>query len=141
MTDVVAETLVPRRFNVLLLSAFAALALVLAAVGIYGVVSYSVVQRTREIGIRVALGARRADVLRLVTGEGLRLAAVGVGAGLLAAAAAARVLTTLLFEVQPTDALTYLAAAAFLVLVAAAASLLPAWRATRMAPVTPLRMD
>ena len=141
MADVVAETVTQPRFNVLLLSGFAALALVLAAVGIYGVVSYSVVQRTREIGIRMALGATRADVLRLVTGEGLRLAAVGVVAGLVAAAAAARVLTTLLFEVRPTDAFTYLYAAALLVLVAAIASLVPAWRATRVAPVSALRME
>jgi putative ABC transport system permease protein len=134
MTDVVAETVAQPRFNVTLLS-------VLAAVGIYGVISYSVAQRTKEIGIRMALGASRRDVLRLVTGEGLRLAVAGVVAGLAGAAATARVLATLLFEVQPTDAGTYAAASAFLVLVALAASLVPAWRATRVAPVSALRAE
>ena len=125
----------------MLLSALAGLALVLAAVGIYGVISYSVAQRTKEIGIRMALGADRADVIRLVTGESLRLAAMGVGAGLLGAAASARVLATLLFEVQPMDAATYASAAGFLVLVALAASAVPAWRATRVAPASALRAE
>jgi putative ABC transport system permease protein len=141
MSDVIAETVAQPRFNVLLLSAFALLALLLAAVGIYGVVSYSVVQRTREIGVRMALGATRGDVLRLVTGEGVRMAALGVAIGLLGAVASARLLTALLFEVKPTDAATYLSAALFLVLVAAAASVIPAWRATRVAPVTALHTD
>jgi putative ABC transport system permease protein len=141
MADVIAETVVQPRFNVLLLSAFALLALLLAAVGIYGVVSYSVVQRTREIGVRMALGATRGDVLRLVTGEGVRLAAFGVAAGLLGAAASARLLQALLFEVRPIDAATYAAAALFLLLVAAAASLVPAWRATRVAPVAALNVE
>jgi putative ABC transport system permease protein len=141
MAAVVAEAVAQPRFNVMLLSAFAGLALLLAAVGIYGVISYSVVQRTKEIGIRMALGAGPGDVLRLVTGEGLRLAAMGVVVGLFAAAAAARLLTTLLFEVRPTDALTYAAAAGFLVTVALAASAVPAWRATRVAPVSALRAE
>jgi putative ABC transport system permease protein len=141
MSDVIAGTVTQPRFNVVLLSALATLALALAAVGIYGVISYSVAQRTREIGIRMALGADRADVLRLVTGEGLRLAAVGVIAGLLGAAAAARVLATMLFEVTATDAATYAAAAAFLLLVALAASAVPAWQATRVAPVSALRAE
>ena len=141
MTEVVADTVAQPRFNVLLLSAFATLALVLAAVGIYGVVSYSVAQRTREIGIRMALGATPGHVLRLVTGEGLRLALAGVLVGLAGAAAATRVLTTLLFEVRPTDLVTHVGAAALLVLVAAAASALPALRATRVAPVSALRME
>jgi predicted permease len=141
MTELVSERVAQPRFNMLLLSALAALALALAAVGIYGVVSYSVVQRTREIGIRVTLGASRSDVLRLVAGEGVRLAALGVAAGLLGAAAASRALTTLLFEVRPTDARTYGLAAAFLVLVAFCASLLPALRATRVAPLSALRVD
>jgi putative ABC transport system permease protein len=141
MTDVMAETVAQPRFNVLLLSALAGLALVLAAVGIYGVISYSVAQRTREIGIRMALGADRRDVVRLVTGESLRLAAMGVVAGLLGAAAGARVLSTLLFEVKPTDPATYACAAGFLVLVALAASAVPAWRATRVAPVSALRAE
>jgi putative ABC transport system permease protein len=141
MADVMAETVAQPRFNVMLLSALAGLALVLAAVGIYGVISYSVVQRTKEIGIRMALGADRGDVVRLVTGESLRLAGMGVVAGLLGAAAGARVLSTLLFEVQPTDAATYASAAGFLVLVALAASAVPAWRASRVAPVSALRAE
>jgi len=141
MTDVMAETVSQPRFNVVLLSALAGLALVLAAVGIYGVISYSVVQRTKEIGIRMALGAGRREVVRLVTGESLRLAAIGVVAGLLGAAASTRVLATMLFEVRPTDAATYASAAAFLVLVALAASAVPAWRATRVAPVSALRSE
>jgi putative ABC transport system permease protein len=141
MAEVVAETVAQPRFNVLLLSAFASLALVLAAVGIYGVVSYSVVQRTREIGIRMALGATPGHVLRLVTGEGLRLAVAGVAVGLAGAAAATRVLTTLLFEVRPTDLATYVGAAAVLVLIAIVASALPALRATRVAPVSALRTE
>ncbi len=141
MADVMAETVSQPRFNVVLLSAFAGLALLLAAVGIYGVISYSVVQRTKEIGIRMALGANRGDVVRLVTGEGLRLVAMGVVAGLLGAAVAARVLASLLFEVRPTDAATYASAAAFLVVVALAASAVPAWRATRVAPVSALRAE
>jgi putative ABC transport system permease protein len=141
MTDVVAETVAQPRFNVLLLSAFALLALVLAAVGIYGVVSYSVAQRTREIGIRMALGATPGHVLRLVTGEGVRLAAAGVAVGLAGAYAATRVLTTLLFDVRATDPATHLGAAALLVLVAGAASAVPALRATRVAPVSALRAE
>jgi putative ABC transport system permease protein len=141
MTEVMAETVAQPRFNVVLLSALAGLALVLAAVGIYGVISYSVAQRTKEIGIRMALGADRRDVVRLVTGESLRLAGMGVAAGLLGAAAGARVLATLLFEVQPTDAATYASAAGFLVVVALAASAVPAWRATRVAPVSALRAE
>jgi ABC-type antimicrobial peptide transport system permease subunit len=89
----------------------------------------------------MALGADRRDVIRLVTGESLRLAAMGVVAGLLGAAAGARVLSTLLFEVKPTDAATYASAASFLVLVALAASAVPAWRATRVAPVSALRAE
>ncbi|HUG54715.1 MAG TPA: ABC transporter permease [Vicinamibacteria bacterium] len=141
MSELVAGAVARPRFNVRLLSLFAALALVLAAVGIYGVLSYSVVQRRREIGIRMALGAQRGDVLRLVAGEGLRLAGVGVLAGLLGAVAATRVMASLLFEVRATDAATYASAAGFLLVVALAASAVPAWRATRVAPVSALRAE
>jgi ABC-type antimicrobial peptide transport system permease subunit len=138
---VIAETVAQPRFNVVLLSALAGLALMLAAVGIYGVISYSVAQRTKEIGIRMALGADRHDVVRLVTGESLRLAGMGVVAGLFGGGAGARVLATLLFEVRPTDAATFVSAAGFLVVVALAASAVPAWRATRVAPVRALRAE
>jgi putative ABC transport system permease protein len=141
MTDVVAQSVSAPRFNVVLISAFAALALVLAAVGVYGVIAYSAGQRTREIGVRLALGATRGDVVRLVAAEGMRLAAAGVGLGLVAAAAASRVLTRLLFEVGATDAGTYALAAAALFGLALLASAVPALRASRLAPMAALRTE
>ena len=141
MEQLLAESVAQPRWNVVLISAFAVLALALAAVGVYGVIAYSVSQRVREIGIRMALGASRGEVLRLVTGEGLRLAAVGIGVGLLGAAAATRVLDSLLFEVRPLDLPTFAGAAAFLGLVAVAASALPALRASRISPSSALRAD
>jgi putative ABC transport system permease protein len=141
MEDVIADSVSQPRFNVVLISSFAALALVLAAVGIYGVISYSAGQRTREIGVRMALGASRGDVLRLVTAEGLRMAALGVGIGLFAAAALSRLLAQLLFEVRATDAATYAAAGAALLVLALLASVLPALRASRLAPMAALRTE
>jgi putative ABC transport system permease protein len=141
MTDVVAQSVSAPRFNVVLISAFAALALVLAAVGVYGVIAYSAGQRTREIGVRLALGATRGDVVRLVAAEGMRLAAAGVGLGLVAAAAASRVLTRLLFEVGATDAGTYALAGAALFALALLASAVPALRASRLAPMAALRTE
>jgi putative ABC transport system permease protein len=141
MEDVVAESVSRPRFNVTLVSTFAGLALVLAAVGIYGVISYSAGQRTREIGVRMALGATRRDVVRLVTAEGFRLAALGVGLGVLAAAATTRVLQRLLFEVDPHDPATYVLAGGGLLALAALASVLPAWRASRVAPIVALRTE
>ena len=105
MTQYIAESLARRRFHTLLLGAFGALALVLASVGIYGVVSYGVAQRTREIGIRTALGANRGDVLRLVFRQSLRLAAIGLVIGAVAAVGLTRFLSSLLFGVGPTDPL------------------------------------
>jgi putative ABC transport system permease protein len=139
MTDVVAESVGRPRFQVALLGVFAALAITLAAVGIYGVVSYSVAQRTQEIGIRMALGAGRSHVVRMVTGEGLRLALGGVALGLVGAAAATRVLETLLFEVRPTDPPTFAGAAVFLAAVTVLASAIPALRASRLRPTEALR--
>jgi ABC-type antimicrobial peptide transport system permease subunit len=141
MDDVIAESVSRPRFNVVLVSAFAGLAVVLAAVGIYGVISYSAAQRTREIGVRMALGATPPHVLRLVTGEGLRMAAAGVALGLVAAAVSSRVLGRLLFEVAPTDAVTYAGAGAALLFLALLASALPAWRASRLAPMAALRTE
>jgi putative ABC transport system permease protein len=141
MEDVVAETVSAPRFNVVLISSFAALALALAAVGIYGVISYSAGQRTREIGVRMALGATRSDVVRLVTAEGARVAALGVGLGLFGAAAASRVMTGLLFEVERVDPSTYAVAGAALLVLASIASLLPALRASRLAPMNALRTE
>src|SRR5262249_41635487 len=107
MEDVIAGSIAPRRFNMLLLGMFAALALALAAVGIYGVISYTAAQRTREIGIRMALGAQGADVLKLVVRQGMRLTLIGVTAGLALAFALTRVMTTLLYSVSATDPLTF----------------------------------
>lgn len=139
MEEVVAASRSPRRVRMLLLSLFAALALALACVGIYGVMAYLVAERTHEIGIRMALGADRKDVLSLIVGQGLKLAAAGVAAGLLLAAGLSRFLSTVLYGVGTTDAPAFAGVAALLVALAAAASYLPAWRATRVDPVTSLR--
>lgn len=141
MSSVVSASFVGRSFYMQLLGTFAALAFILASVGIYGVVSYSVAQRTREIGIRVALGARRSDVLGLVLKEALRLTALGVGLGLIGAFAATRVLRSLLFEVRPTDPATFIFLSLLLTLVALLASYIPARRATKVDPLVALRYE
>ena len=141
MSSVVSASFVGRSFYMQLLGTFAALAFILASVGIYGVVSYSVAQRTREIGIRVALGARKSDVLGLVLKEALRLTALGVGLGLIGAFAATRVLRSLLFEVKPTDPATFICLSLLLTLVALLASYIPARRATKVDPLVALRYE
>jgi len=139
LTRLVEDATAPARFSVLLLAAFGGLALVLATIGMYGVVSYSVVQRTREIGVRLALGARRGQVFAMVVGRGSRLAAVGVGIGLVVALGATRLLRGLLYGVQPTDPLTFAGVAALLIVVAVIACAVPARRATRVDPMIALR--
>jgi len=139
MEQVVSESVARQRFSMLLLGVFAGLALVLAAVGIYGVMSYGVAQRTREIGIRMALGAQRSDVLRLTVGQGLRLVAVGVLIGLAAAFVLTRVMVSLLFGVSPTDSTTFVTISVILISVAALASYIPALRATKVDPILALR--
>ena len=129
------------RFRTLLLGAFGLLALGLAAIGVFGVISYGVVQRTREIGIRVALGARSAEVLRLVVGEGAATVAGGIAVGLIAGAALSRVLVTLLYQVNPWDPGTFVAIAAAIAGVALVACILPARRALRVDPATTLRTE
>src|SRR5207248_7944926 len=136
MDDVIAQSVSPQRFNVLLLGAFAGLALVLAAVGIYGVLSYTVRRRVREIGIRMALGASHSDVLRLVVTDGMKPILLGVALGLAAALALSRVVASLIFGVHATDPLTFAAVALLLVAVGLLATVLPAYRATRVEPVS-----
>ena len=139
--QVIERSAGPQRLAAQLLTVFAAAALLLAALGIYGVVSYAVSRREREIGVRMALGAQAGDVLRMVLGEGLRLSAVGVLAGILAALALARLLAGFLYGVSPRDPLTYLVVAAGLIAAAAAATFLPARRATRVDPAVALRAE
>jgi putative ABC transport system permease protein len=141
MDQVIADTVSTPRFRAGLTGAFAALALALAAVGIFGVLAFSVSRRTREFGIRMALGAQQAEVLRMVLRETLRIAAVGVVAGLSGAALLTRSLASLLFGVTPLDALTYVGAAAILGVVALAACVLPAARAARVDPAAALRQE
>ena len=136
-----ADAVAAPRFRTLLLGIFAALAVSLASAGVYGVMAYTVGQRSSEIGLRMALGASSGDVLKLVLRQGLALAAAGVALGLAGAAAATRLLTTMLFEVKPTDPLSYVAAAALLALVALAASYIPARRAARVDPLVALRQE
>jgi putative ABC transport system permease protein len=133
-----------RRYPALLMAVFAALALILAAVGIYGVVSYSVKQRTREIAIRMALGAQSRDVLRLVIGQGMRLAGAGVLIGLAVALALAKLMTSfsgLLYGVQATDSTTFALIALLLLAIALMACWLPARRATKVVPLDSLRAE
>jgi ABC-type antimicrobial peptide transport system permease subunit len=124
-----------------LLTSFAALALLLAAVGIYSVLSYSVRRRVREIGIRMALGATPAQVLRMVVGDGLKPIILGVAIGLAAAVALSRVVASLIYGVRPTDPLTFSVVALLLIVVGVLASILPAYRATRVEPIRILREE
>jgi len=141
MEEVAAQSTSQPRFRAELVGAFAALALMLAAVGIFGVLAFSVGRRAREFGIRLALGARTHDVLRLVLGSALEMTAAGVAIGLAAAAVLTRFLGTLLFAVKPTDPVTFLVTAAVLASAALVACALPAWRATRVDPAVTLRQE
>jgi putative ABC transport system permease protein len=141
MEEVVDQSVATARFNMVLLAVFAGVAFVLAAVGIYGVVSYDVTERTNEIGIRMAMGAQPGAILKLVLGQGARLAVYGIAAGLLGAAALTRLMGAMLFGVTPTDAWTFAAISILLTIVALAASYLPSRRAMALDPVTALRHE
>jgi putative ABC transport system permease protein len=141
MERLMAQSVTPRRFNMLLLGVFALVGLALAGAGLYGVMSYTVTQRTREIGVRMALGAQPGDVLRLVIGEGMKLAIIGALLGLGGALALTRLLKTLLFGVIATDPLTFIVIAALLIIVALLACWIPARRAANADPLVALRHD
>lgn len=141
MDEIVGASLAQRRFTMYLLASFAGLAVVLAAVGIYGVLSYTVVQRTREIGLRMAVGARASDVLRLFVKEGMQVLVIGVIAGLAGGLAVARVLESLLFRVPSKDPMTFAAVVFLLCIVAMTAGVIPAIRASRVDPMSALRYE
>jgi putative ABC transport system permease protein len=141
MEQLIGRSIAPQRFNLSLLSLFAALGLLLAAVGIYGVMAYSVSQRTHEFGIRMALGAQTRDVLKLIMRQGMMQALIGVGIGLIASLTLTRLMKSLLFGVSPTDPLTFALIALLLTTVALLACYIPARRAARVNPLTALRYE
>jgi len=141
MDAVVAESIAQPRFRTLLLSLFGIVALLLASVGIYGVMSYAVTQRTQEIGIRMALGAQIRDVRRLIIGHGITLAVIGVASGIAGALALTRLIRTLLFGVTPTDITTFAAVSIGLIAAVLVACFIPARRATKVDPLVALRYE
>ncbi len=141
MDDLVANSLTQQRFNLLLLGAFAGLALLLAAIGIYSVLSYSVRRRIQEIGVRLALGASLPDIFRMIVVEGMKPALLGVTLGALGALALGKVMATFIYGIKPTDPLTFIAVAFTLALVALMASLIPALRAARVDPIVALHYE
>jgi putative ABC transport system permease protein len=141
MDALVAATEVQRRFVLILFEAFGVVALTLAAIGIYGILAGSVAERTREIGVRAALGATRGDLLALVMRQGMTMTAIGLGVGLMAALAAGRALSTMLFGISWLDRITYLCATLLLFVVAMVACLIPARRAASIDPMEALRNE
>jgi predicted permease len=141
MPDRMSDSLARQRFSAIMLGAFAVFALILAAVGVYGVMSYLVTQGTHDIGVRVALGAQRSSIVRLVVGKGMELSAAGISAGLIGAVALTRVMASLLFGVSATDIVTFSAVSLILAAIALLATYLPARRATRVDPMVALREE
>jgi putative ABC transport system permease protein len=141
LQSAIAKTVAPLRFVTVLIAMFAGLALTLATIGIYGVMSYAVTQRTQEIGIRMALGAQHHDVLKLVLGHGMILTLVGIGLGLACGLILTRVMASLLFEVRPTDATTFAVVSITEAIIAMLACYIPARRATRVDPLVALRYE
>jgi ABC-type antimicrobial peptide transport system permease subunit len=141
MNEVITGSLASNRFSMILLGAFAAVALLLASIGLYGVISYLVGQRTHELGIRIALGAQRKDVLRLVVNHGMKMALGGVAIGLIAAFGLTRLMANMIYSVSATDPATFAVIALLLVMVALAACFVPAWRATKVDPLVALRRE
>jgi len=141
MNQIISGTLSQRRFSLLLLSLFSILALLLTAAGVYGVMSYSVTQRSHEIGIRMSLGAGHYDIMKTVVGRGMALAFAGAAFGVVAALALTRVIASLLFNIKETDAVTFIATSGLLLGVALAANLIPARRATKVDPLNALRYE
>jgi predicted permease len=141
LDDVLSKEIAPRRIAMTLLMTFAGLALVLASIGIYGVLSYFVTQSTPEIGVRIALGARRVDVLKLVVGRGMRLALAGLAVGLAAALLLTRLMASLLFGVSATDVTSFVGVSLLLIVVAFLACYIPARRATKVDPLVALRYE
>jgi putative ABC transport system permease protein len=141
LEQALADSIAPRRFNLILLGTFAASALLLALVGIYGVIAYAVAQRTHEIGVRMALGAQRRQVVRMVVRQGMAIALTGIALGIAAALAVTRVLTSMLYEVTPTDPVTFAGVAVFLAATALAACSGPALKAALVDPIVALRCE
>jgi putative ABC transport system permease protein len=141
MEAYLASSVAPRQFNLVLLATLAGMALALAGAGLYGVMAYLVTQRSGEIGIRMALGARRADVFRLVARQGLTMAGAGVAVGLAASLAAAQVMETMLYGVKPRDPVIFATVPVLLIAVALIASYIPARRASKIDPMAALRME
>jgi putative ABC transport system permease protein len=141
MEDYLAASAAPRRFNLLLVAMFGGAALLLAVVGVYGVISYSVTRRTREFGVRMALGAQKQDVLAVVMAQAGKLVGAGIVLGLVGALAATRLLTDLLFHVRPTDVTTYVCVVAVVAATGLLACCVPAWRAAKVDPSVALRHE
>ena len=141
MDQLVNDSLRQRRFNLVLLVSFAVLALALAGIGVYGSISYSTRQRTREIGVRIALGAQTGDVMRLIIGQGLVLALTGIGIGLIASLALTRLMKGLLFGISATDPVTFIVISLLLTCIGLLACWIPARRATKVDPLVALRYE